>query len=180
MQNKELIRKLRNQNPKAQKELYDCYAPKFLGLCVRYLNDIQWAENAMMEAFLKIFTQIDKYRDIGNFQSWMYKIVVNQCLMQIRKNHNFNLHLNVETHQPVTNYTALENLYEEDLLKIINQLPVGCKTVFNLYFIEGYSHKEIAYKLKITEGTSKSQLHLAKNKIKKMLESNKIKNGHTR
>ncbi len=176
MHQETLIKKLKRGNAKAQRQLYDSYAPRFLALCKRYIKDTAEAEDVLIEGFMKIYKEMPKYRNIGSFEAWMHKIMVNQCLMEIRKHHNLNVHLNVAITQNDSTLKALEYLYEEDLLAMIEELPVGCKTVFNLFVIEGYSHKEIAFKLGISDGTSKSQLNLAKKKLREKLEPTKKRN----
>ncbi len=164
-----LIKKLKKGNAKAQKELYETFAPRFMTVCLRYLKDRAWAEDTLIESFMKIYSEIHKYRDMGSFEAWMYRITVNQCLMELRKNKIFNMVFNPNLHDQEYSIDALDQLYEEDILKCIEQLPMGCRTVFNLFVIEGYSHKEIAYKLGVSEGTSKSQLNLAKKKLREIL-----------
>ena len=163
------IKALKSANPKAQKELYEFYAPKFMALCMRYVKEEFLAEDILIKGFTKIFKEVLTFEDQGNPNAWMYRIMINECLMELRKNNNFSLRIESQNLEETTFTNALDDLYEQDLLDIINQLPVGCKTVFNLFIIEGFSHKEIAYKLNISEGTSKSQLNLAKTKLKNIL-----------
>lgn len=134
------------------------------------MKDLELAEDALVKGFLKIFENIDSFEGKGNFEGWMYKIMVNECLMELRKKQDFTIYLESSHIQPHKDATALESLYEQDVLKLLEFLPTGCRTVFNLYVIEGYKHQEIAEKLNITEGTSKSQLNLAKEKLKGLLE----------
>lgn len=166
------IKLLKKQNAKEQKRLYENYSPRFLALCKRYLQDQQTAEDALIQGFMKIFKEVEKFVERGSFEAWMHRIIVNECLMEIRKNQNLTLFLHSEPPSIPAAENLLDALYESDLIELINQLPIGCKTVFNLYIIEGFSHKEIAYKLGITEGTSKSQLNLAKTKLKKIITEN--------
>ena len=123
----------------------------------------------MADAFYIIFTKIDQLKEELAFEGWAKKIAVNQCLMQLKKNVNFNLYLEDVSlkEQPLTDEMA--DLEEEDLLNLLNYLPDGCKTVFSLFVIEGFSHKDIAEKLQISEGTSKSQLNVAKTKLKDLV-----------
>ncbi len=176
----ELIKKLKRENPKAQKRLYDSYAPRFMALCRRYIRDTALAEDVMIEGFMKIFKEIKNYRNIGNFEAWMHRIMVNQCLMELRKNHNLTMHLDPDRSLAYTSFNALDGLYEEDLKALISELPVGCRTVFNLYIIEGYSHREISKQLEISEGTSKSQLHLAKKKLQESIQTTYKNTQHGR
>lgn len=123
----------------------------------------------MADAFFTIFTKIDQLKEENAFEGWAKKIAVNQCLMQLKKNVNFNIYLEDITikNQPLTEEMA--GLEEEDLLNLVNYLPDGCKTVFNLFVLEGFGHKEIAKQLNISEGTSKSQLNVAKTKLKDLV-----------
>ncbi len=175
-----LIKRLKRKDAKAQKKLYETFSPRFYALCYRYMGDKAMAEDMMIEGFMKIYSEIDSYNSFGSFEAWMYRIMVNRCLMELRKQHNLNIHLNPKLQLPNLETNILDQLYEEDLLKLVETLPIGCKTVFNLYIIERFSHKEIAYKLGISEGTSKSQLNLAKKKLKEALSLNYRKEDYGR
>jgi RNA polymerase sigma factor (sigma-70 family) len=153
----------------AQRELYDYMAPKLYRSCKRYLKKEEEIEEAMADAFYIIFTKLDQLKEIKAFEGWARKIVVNQCLLTIRKNVNFNMYLDDVKllSQPVV--AAATELEEADLLNLLGQIPEGCKTIFTLFVIEGYGHKEIAEMLNISEGTSKSQLNAAKTKLKQLV-----------
>lgn len=165
----ELIEGCKRRNRKVQKVLYERYSSRFLGVCKRYMNNLEEAEDMLVKGFLKVFEKIDSYEGKGNFEGWMHRIFVNECLMELRKKQDFILYLESTNYQPHKEASVLENLYEKDVLKLLDYLPSGCRTVFNLYVIEGYKHHEIATKLGISEGTSKSQLNLAKEKMKVLL-----------
>lgn len=152
-----------------QKQLYEKYSARYFGVCKRYLKNVELAEDVLVKGFLKIFDHIDSYEGKGNFEGWMQRIFVNECLMELRKKQDFTIYLETSNIQPQKEASALENLYEQDILKLLDFLPTGCRTVFNLYVIEGYKHNEIAEQLGISEGTSKSQLNLAKEKLKVLL-----------
>lgn len=152
-----------------QKQLYEAYSARFFGVCKRYLKNVELAEDVLVKGFLKIFDHIDSYEGKGNFEGWMQRIFINECLMELRKKQDFTIYLETSNIQPQKEASALENLYEQDILKLLDFLPTGCRTVFNLYVIEGYKHNEIAEQLGISEGTSKSQLNLAKEKLKVLL-----------
>lgn len=169
MENFDLIKRCKKQDPKAQKELYELYSARYFGVCKRYFFNIQEAEDALVRGFLKVFQHIENYQSAGSFEGWMHRIFVNECLMEIRKNKNIQIALEDAKEVKSLQTLPAENLEEEDLMKLLYQLPEGCRLVFNLYVIEGYKHKEIAEMLKISEGTSKSQLNLAKSKLKEML-----------
>lgn len=128
-------------------------------------------EEALADAFYTIFTKIDQLKEVRAFEAWARKIAVNQCLLSLKKNINFNMYLDDVKiiSQPITNH--MTDLEEEDLLNLLNFIPEGCRTIFNLFAIEGYSHKEIAKTLDISEGTSKSQLNVAKTKLKELVNN---------
>ena len=169
MINIQLIQACKKQQRDAQRQVYELLARKLYYTCSRYLKKEEEIEEAMADAFYIIFTKIDKLKEELAFESWAKKIAVNQCLMQLKKNVNFNLYLEDVSlkNQPLTDEMC--ELEEEDLLNLLNYLPDGCKTVFSLFVIEGFSHKDIAEKLQISEGTSKSQLNVAKTKLKDLV-----------
>lgn len=155
----------------AQRQVYEQLSSKLYYTCKRYLKKEEEIEEVLADAFYIIFTKIDQLKEFGAFIAWAKKITVNQCLLQLRKNVNFNLYLedtSVFLHPETLPETQLE---EEDLLKLLNYIPDGCKTVFNLFVIEGFAHKEIAAMLNISEGTSKSQLNVAKTKLKDLVNN---------
>ncbi|AWG23486.1 RNA polymerase subunit sigma-24 [Flavobacterium faecale] len=153
----------------AQRQVYELLAPKLYASCKRYLKKEEEIEEALADAFFTIFTKLDQLKEIGAFEAWARKIAVNHCLATIKKKTNFNMYLDdVKTIElPYTDEDT--HLEENDLLELLNQIPDGCKTVFNLFVIEGYGHKEIAKMLQISEGTSKSQLNAAKTKLKELV-----------
>ncbi len=169
MINIQLIQACKKQQRDAQRQVYELLARKLYYTCSRYLKKEEEIEEAMADAFYIIFTKIDKLKEELAFEGWAKKIAVNQCLMQLKKNVNFNLYLEdvAIKNQPLTDEMC--ELEEEDLLNLLNYLPDGCKTVFSLFVIEGFSHKDIAEKLQISEGTSKSQLNVAKTKLKDLV-----------
>lgn len=155
----------------AQRQVYELMAPKLYRTCKRYLQKEEEIEEALADAFYTIFTKLDQLKEFGAFEAWSRKITVNHCLATIKKNTNFNLYLDdVKTlSQPFTD--EVTELEEEDLLNLLNHIPEGCKTIFNLFVIEGYGHKEIATMLHISEGTSKSQLNASKTKLKELVNN---------
>jgi len=166
----ELIEGCKQQDRQAQKLLYDQYASKFYALCCRYIKDKMEAEDVLITAFTKILNRIDQYTGEGNFEGWMRKVVVNDALSYLRKNKNMYLETDISAADYEPDYDKLENRLEaEDLLKMIESLPTGYRIVFNLYAIEGYSHKEIGEQLGISENTSKSQLSRARAALQKCL-----------
>ncbi len=166
----ELIEGCRRQDRQAQKRLYDLYSSKLYALCCRYIKDKMEAEDVLITAFTKILNRIDQYSGEGNFEGWMRKVVVNDALSYLRKNKNMYLETDITAADYEPDYEKLEDQLEaEDLLKMIDSLPTGYRIVFNLYSIEGYSHKEIGDQLGISESTSKSQLSRARVALQKCL-----------
>ena len=167
----QLIQACKKQQRDAQRQVYELLARKLYYTCSRYLKKEEEIEEAIADAFYIIFTKIDQLKEELAFEGWAKKIAVNQCLMQLKKKVNFNLYLEDVSlkNQPLTDEMC--ELEEEDLLNLLNYLPDGCKTVFSLFVIEGFSHKDIAEKLQISEGTSKSQLNVAKTKLKDLVNT---------
>lgn len=155
----------------AQRQVYELMAPKLYRTCKRYLKKEEEIEEALADAFYTIFTKLDQLKEFGAFEAWCRKITVNHCLAAIKKKTNFNLYLDdvKVLSQPFTD--EVTELEEEDLLNLLNHIPEGCRTVFNLFVIEGYGHKEIAAMLNISEGTSKSQLNASKTKLKELVNN---------
>ena len=172
MDEKQLIKACVNNDSKAQRLLYEKYDARFFAVCKRYFTDIQQAEDALVKGFLKIFQNLQNYSFEGSFEGWMQRIMINECLMELRKNKIFHLNVDDYSSSISSNQEASQQIEEEDVMKLLDYLPEGCRLVFTLYVIEGYKHKEIAESLGITEGTSKSQLNLAKTKLKGMLSKN--------
>lgn len=165
----ELIEGCRRQDRQAQKRLYDQYASKLFALCCRYIKDKMEAEDVLITAFTKILNRIDQYTGEGNFEGWMRKVVVNDALSYLRKNKNMYLETDIAAADFEPDEKLEDKLEAEDLLKMIESLPTGYRIVFNLYAIEGYSHKEIGEQLGISENTSKSQLSRARVALQKCL-----------
>lgn len=154
----------------AQKQVFDQLSGKLFFTCKRYLKREDLAEDVLLDAFQTIFSKIHQLKETKAFEGWARQITVNKCLHMLRKEVNFNLHLTDES--VVNEQIAAEpesSLEHEDLLNLVEQLPSGCKTVFNLYAIEGFTHQEIATKLNVSEGTSKSQLSFARKKLQALV-----------
>lgn len=169
MIDEKLISGCKKNHRDAQRQLYELLAPKLYRACKRYLKKEEEIEEALADAFFTIFTKIDQLKEIKAFEGWARKITVNQCLLSIKKNVNFNMYLDdvkIISHPTTPEITELE---EEDLLNLLHLIPSGCQTIFNLFAIEGYGHKEIAAMLSISEGTSKSQLNVAKSKLRALV-----------
>lgn len=172
MLEEEIIKQCIAGNSKAQEKLYDFYARRMKGICVRYAKSVFEAEDIFQDAFIKVFTYLVNYKMEGSFDGWIRRIVVNTAIDHYKKNQSLEKHFEqyegadeIETES----FTVEQKLYADDLLKILSLLPDGYRLVFNLYAIEGYSHKEIADLLNISEGTSKSQLSKARRYIQHLL-----------
>jgi len=169
-----LIAACQKQDRKAQKRLYDLYAGKMLAICFRYVKSREDAEDVLQEGFLKIFQQFNTYRNEGSFEGWMKRIFVGLSIDFFRKNRKFDFNLPVEEAENVGVNDVLSSFSVNEILEAIASLSDGYRLVFNMYAIEGFSHKEIADKLNISEGTSKSQLARAKMKLVELLKNKNI------
>lgn len=154
-----------------QEILYRRFSPKMYAVCLRYSSNTEDAQDLLQEGFIKVFKHLDKYRGDGSFEGWMRRIFVNTSIEQFRR--KTKLHtvadaadIQVEDKE----VTAFETMAEKDIIRIVQQLSPGYRQVFNMYVIEGYTHKDIGEILGISEGTSKSQLARAKSILRKMVE----------
>ena len=166
-----LIELCKQGNKSAQEQIYVAYKTHWFTICLRYLNNREDSLDVLQNALIKIYTKLDQFdSSLGHFKSWSSRIVVNESIMFQRKYWKREVvDLNNEVYDVGESSEAISNLTLEELSKVIQELPTGYKLVFNMYTIEGYSHKEIAEKLSISEGTSKSQLVKAKAILKKKL-----------
>ncbi len=163
-----------------QKVLYERYSGKLFLICLRYMSSREEAEDVLQDGFVKVFSSMSQYTHAGSFEGWMRRIIVNTALESIRKKKiDFAPDdiLTIKTHH-VIEPDVFHTIAIKDLLKLIQELPNGCRLIFNLYVIEGYTHREIAEKLNISEGTSKSQLararQLLQDRIKPANKAHKI------
>jgi len=158
---------------KAQQQLYETYSRRFMAICLRYLKDQEQAEDVMIQSFMKIFEKLSQFQGTGSFEGWMKRIVVTQALMAIRSNRSLTLTIPLEDTLHVKEPAAedLTQLGVAELMELVQSLPLGYRTVFNLFAIEGYSHQEIGELLGITESTSKSQLNRARSVLKEKITS---------
>ncbi len=167
----ELIEGCRNHNRKFQELLYKKYAKKMYGICLSYAKDRTMAQEILQDGFVKVFNKIDGFRKEGSLEGWIRRIITNTALDHLRKKsklHEF-IDDNKEVEEERLDNSILENIHADGIFKLIRQLPEGAKAVFNLYAVEGYTHREIAEKLEITEGTSKSQFKRARSLLKALL-----------
>lgn len=174
MKEEELIEACKQGSASAQKALYQRFAPKMYRLCFRYVKEEMEAEDLMVKGFMKVFTGLEKFESQGegSLESWVKRIMINESLMYLRRNINFNLVATTQAHGAETEELPDGQLAAEEIYAMVLELPPGYRTVFNLYAIEGYSHKEIALQLGISENTSKSQLSKARNALKILLAKN--------
>lgn len=176
MNQKDIISGCLRHDRLAQHQLYTAFGARILGICKRYMKDRERAEEMAMNTFLTIFSKIGQYKNEGSFEGWMLRIAVNTCLMELRKKNTFSLETSVDNVFISTENTVMQDFSNQDIAKILLILPEGARVIFNLYAIEGYKHSEIAEMLGISEGTSKSQLSYAKDKLKKAMEAAQSKN----
>lgn len=152
----------------AREKLYSTYSSQLYGLCLRYAKNTDDAKDIMQEGFIKIFQKIDQYKGFGSFEGWMKRIMVNCALEKYRNMYYLNEYDDTYSHKEnLIDEGQADSLSEKELLLLIEQLPTKYRMVFNMYAIEGYSHKEIADILKISEGTSKSNLSRARGILQK-------------
>jgi len=155
-----------------QAALYERYASRMYGVCLRYTSDPEEAQDILQEGFIKVFRHLEKFRQEGSFEGWIRRIMINTAIEYFRKKKYLNpVTEKEEASLESTDETALDRLAEKDIIGLIQQLSPGYRTVFNLYVIEGYGHKEIAEMLGISEGTSKSQLARAKSVLQKLVNA---------
>lgn len=165
----ELIEGCKNDNRASQKALYDRYCRKMLVVCMRYSKSAAEAEDILQEGFVKVFKGIKDFRRESKLDTWMTRIMVNTALNVQRKKLYLYPMVDVEDiHLPDVE-VSMSNVHFTQLLEMIQGLPHGCQVVFNLFAIEGFSHKEIAEQLGISEGTSKSQFARAKSLLQERL-----------
>lgn len=154
-----------------QEGLYKKYASVLYPICLRYSNDHYQAEDMLQEAFVKIFFNLHKFRGDGSFEGWLKRISVNTAIEHFKKNQVIDNMADVDLqHNKLVQRDDFGKLVYEDLMKLVQSLSPGYRAVFNLYAIEGYSHKEISDMLGISEGTSKSQLARARYMLQKMIQ----------
>jgi len=173
MEEQELIKGCIAARPKAQKALFDIYAPKLYVVCLRYMKDQMRAQDVLQDTFVKIFAHIGNYKSEGAFEGWLKKIAVNTSLDQLRKDKKLltDVSLDDVSHKIAHQDYSVEKLMADDLLKLVQALPDGYRTVFNLFAIEGFSHQEIAQQLSISESTSKTQYLRARAYLKERIEN---------
>jgi RNA polymerase sigma-70 factor (ECF subfamily) len=166
-----LVKEAKQGSAAAQKCLFDQLSGKLMLICLRYVKNNEDAEECLLNGFFKFFKNLAgfTYQNDAAMYGWLKKIMVNECLMFLRRKNVFTIIAESAAGELSLEEEALDNLSVEEIFKLVVQLPVGYRTVFNLHVIEGYEHREIAGLLGIKEGTSKSQLSKAKSLLQKML-----------
>jgi RNA polymerase sigma-70 factor (ECF subfamily) len=166
----ELIRTCLSGDQKAQRELFGRFAGPMLRVASRYVRDPADTEDVLMMAFMRVLANLNGFtpQGPGSLEAWIRKVVVNEALMWLRRRHNFHMTESLEEGHAIE-LTELSRLPAEDILRFVDRLPNGYRTVFNLNVVEGYAHHEIAELLNISESTSRTQLFKAKGLLKKML-----------
>ncbi|MEM6261191.1 MAG: sigma-70 family RNA polymerase sigma factor [Bacteroidota bacterium] len=165
-----LIERCIQQDTAAHQRLYELFAPKMMAVCYRYARNQAEAEDMLQEGFIKVFQNLKRYTFKGSLEGWIRRIMVNTAIDLLRKHKYFQKETDIEE-ADVEEFAefSIDRLEMEYLLKIIQELPTGYRVVFNLYAIEGYSHKEIGQQLKISESTSRSQYTRARSMLKKRI-----------
>ncbi|MFN3404431.1 MAG: RNA polymerase sigma factor [Cytophagaceae bacterium] len=173
----ELIQHCKSGNREAQKILYNKFSRLVMGICYRYSRSRPDAEDIFQEVFVKIFTNLHQYSGNGSFEGWIRRIAVNTSIKYVQRDtFRVSVEIDPEDDNLVDFSSAVEKLSANELLDLINELPEGYRLVFNLYAIEGYTHKEIGEMLSISEGTSKSQFFHAKKVLQTVLKAKGIMN----
>lgn len=179
---KELIDRCLNQDSSAQEELYRRFASRMYGICLRFAGETVEAQDLLQEGFIKTFQKLRSYRSEGSFEGWIRRIFINTAINVKRREMKFNVNKDIDQdhHPEDAEADALSRLSQQELLDMIHQLPLGYRTVFNLYVIEGYKHREIGKMLKISENTSKSQLSGARKSLRMLLNKQGYDHGRDR
>ena len=159
----------------AQKRLFDSLAPKMMAVCLRYMGNREDAEDVLQEGFVTLFTKLESYNGSGSFEGWARKVFVNTALMHLRKNDVLGVSDDIEEARSLftEEATPLQEMGYKELMGLISSLPPDARTVFNMYVVEGYAHKEIAATLGCTEATSRSKLQRARLQLQEMISKRK-------
>jgi RNA polymerase sigma-70 factor (ECF subfamily) len=174
MDEKQLIKGCMDGDRKAQKALFDKYSRKMMGLCLRYVKDTEDARDLMQESFIKIFTNIRRYTGDGSFDGWVRKIFVNCALEHLRQHDVLRDASEIDeiNCMDIPDEAEVYTISSEELMACVRSLPEGFRAVFNMYAVEGYSHKEIGEMLHISESTSRSQYMRARRMLQRMILKN--------
>jgi len=167
---KDMIDGCINGKRSAQKMLYERYAPKMLGVCMRYAKDRAEAEDMMQEGFIKVFHNISRFKNEGSFEGWVRRIMVFTAINFFKhRSRKFQEDLDQEDYDAVYHDDIIDKIAAKEIIALVQQLPEGYRMIFNLYAVEGYTHKEIGDMLGIAVGTSKSQYARARTVMQQLL-----------
>lgn len=176
MKEQAIIEGCLQKDPLAQRELFNRYSPKMLGVCNRFASCREDAEDMLQEGFIKIFAQIHTFEGKGAFEGWIRRIIVHTCINFLKRYKKFSDNIKLEhaedLHYEEESFSSI--MQGRQVMETLGKLPFGYRTVLNLYAIEGYSHKEIGEMLEVGESTSRSQYTRAKGMLKNMLVKNEI------
>jgi RNA polymerase sigma-70 factor (ECF subfamily) len=168
---RDLLNGCLEKDRRSQEQLYRWLSPRLFAVCLRYAGDREAAEDILQEGFIKLFQKLSSYRHEGSFEGWARRIFVNTAIEHFRKiKPVLSLEEESPMHEPSLQETGITQLEAKELSALIQELPVGYRTVFNLYAVEGYNHAEIGEQLGISEGTSKSQYSRAKKWLQERLK----------
>jgi RNA polymerase sigma-70 factor (ECF subfamily) len=169
----ELLKGCLEGRKEIQKQLYQKYASTMLGICLRYFQTREEAEDALQEGFIRVFTNLVRFRNEGSLEGWIKRIMVNTSLNLVRNQMKHQFHMDIEDAESDLSEEEeiTGNISRDEMLRLLQELPNGYRMVFNLYEIEGYSHKEIAEALSVTVSTSKTQLLKARKLLQKKLNN---------
>ncbi len=166
-----LVADCKNGDRKAQQQLFKLLSPKMMAVCLRYMGNREDAEDILQEGFVTLFTKLDSYQGTGSFEGWARRIFVNTALMHLRRTDALGLSDDISEARTLftEEATPVQKMGYKELMRLIEALPPDARTVFNMYVIEGYSHKEIAEALGCTEATSRSKLQRARLRLQEMI-----------
>jgi RNA polymerase sigma factor (sigma-70 family) len=178
LNDEELVELCLKGRSSAQEQFYHRFAPKMMSVCLRYSDDYEEAQDSMQDGFVQVFKMLHTYKGEGSLEGWVRRVIVNTAINNLKR---LKKHKNLSDVEEVgfmlqgdDEDAVVGDMAVDDLMQIINRLPSGYRTVFNMYAIEGYSHKEIADTLEVTESTSKTQYRKAKLHIQKLMKEYKI------
>jgi RNA polymerase sigma-70 factor (ECF subfamily) len=171
----QIIARCKKGDRAAQKALFDSLSVKMFPVCIRYMGDRDAAEDVLQEGFIALFSKLDSYSGEGSFEGWARKVFVNTALMTLRKNDVMRQAEDIDSARSVTgnDVSALQSISYKELMGMVADLPPGYRTVFNLFLVEGFTHKEIGQMLGITEATSRSQFQRARVMLQNRIKKNK-------
>ncbi|WP_179316175.1 RNA polymerase sigma factor [Winogradskyella undariae] len=165
-----LIQRAAKNNREAQHVLYELHAPKMLSVCRYYIKDVHQAEEVMLNGFFKVFKYLKSFKNEGSFEGWIRRIMVREAISYLRQKKNIEFAVEDDYLEHDSSNNINSNIEVAEIQQLIDSLPEGYRMVFVMYAIEGYKHQEIAELLKISEGTSKSQLFKARQMLQKKLK----------